>query len=290
MTWIFIILGGIYVLGRLIPWLGQNITRFYPLSGSLAIFWVWLTSLAFSQALYNRQLRIIWRLSLGILLICIFFINFILARYWTSGWLPAMISILVILVIYKPRVVLPILLLFAMGVILNPQIVLGTIMGGDNNEFTMSARTEAWRIVLEIASINPLFGVGPGNYYWYTPNFSILGWHVNFNSHNNYVDILAQTGIAGLVSFFWLVGTVGVIGWQIKSRVPEGFPRAYVIGSIGGLIGTLVSGMFGDWFLPFIYNVGYTGFRSSVLFWLFLGGIVVLDNIYQQRGIDDNIH
>jgi len=38
----------------------------------------------------------------------------------------------------------------------------------------------------------------------------------------------------------------------------------------------VVAGMMGDWVLPFFYNVGLSGFRSSMLGWLFLGGLVSL--------------
>ncbi|MCA9989204.1 MAG: hypothetical protein KDE59_33090, partial [Anaerolineales bacterium] len=33
-----------------------------------------------------------------------------------------------------------------------------------------------------------------------------------------------------------------------------------------------------DWFLPFVYNVGFPGFQASVLVWLFLGGLVAIEN------------
>ena len=31
------------------------------------------------------------------------------------------------------------------------------------------------------------------------------------------------------------------------------------------------AGMLGDWIVPFYYNAGVLGFRSSLLFWVFLG-------------------
>jgi hypothetical protein len=43
---------------------------------------------------------------------------------------------------------------------------------------------------------------------------------------------------------------------------------------IGGLAGTLVAATMADWLVPFVYNVGMQGFRSSVLGWIFLGGLV----------------
>jgi hypothetical protein len=36
--------------------------------------------------------------------------------------------------------------------------------------------------------------------------------------------------------------------------------------------------MLADWFLPFVYNIGFEGFQASVLVWMFLGGLVVLSN------------
>jgi len=34
--------------------------------------------------------------------------------------------------------------------------------------------------------------------------------------------------------------------------------------------------MLADWFLPFVYNIGFAGFRTSALAWMFLGGLVAL--------------
>jgi len=51
---------------------------------------------------------------------------------------------------------------------------------------------------------------------------------------------------------------------------------------LGGLVGTLAAGMLGDWILPFVYNVGLHGYRSSVIFWLFLGGLVALEQIIRH--------
>ena len=58
-----------------------------------------------------------------------------------------------------------------------------------------------------------------------------------------------------------------------------GFASAYVYGAIGGLAGTLVAGMLADWMLPFVYNVGLSGFRASLFPWLFLGGLMSLRRV-----------
>jgi O-antigen ligase len=147
------------------------------------------------------------------------------------------------------------------------------------DEYSISTRFDAWLIMGQIIKINPVLGLGFANYYWYTPLFPIRGYAVSFNSHNNYVDIVAQTGLVGLLClllFFWQVGW---LGWRLREQVPDGFARAYVYGALGGLAGMVVAGMLGDWVLPFFYNVGLNGFRSSMLGWLFLGGLVSLEQM-----------
>lgn len=51
----------------------------------------------------------------------------------------------------------------------------------------------------------------------------------------------------------------------------SGLEQAYVNACLAGLAGSLAAAMLGDWFLPFVYNIGIAGFRASVLGWLFLG-------------------
>ena len=138
----------------------------------------------------------------------------------------------------------------------------------------------AWIIVLAISRANPLFGLGFSNYYWYTPLFPIRGFRVSFNSHSQYVDLIAQVGFLGLICFVWLFFEVGRLGWSLKDRVPDGFPRAYAYGVLGGVVGTLVAAFLVDWVLPFVYNIGLNGFRASILPWIFFGGLIGVEQIY----------
>ncbi len=42
-----------------------------------------------------------------------------------------------------------------------------------------------------------------------------------FNSHNNYVDIVAQIGLLGLAAFLWFFWEAGKLGWHLRSIVTE---------------------------------------------------------------------
>jgi O-antigen ligase len=155
------------------------------------------------------------------------------------------------------------------------------LVSGD--EYSISTRFDAWIIMGQIIKINPILGLGFANYYWYTPLFPIRGYAVSFNSHNNYVDILAQTGLVGLFCVLWIFWEAGWLGWRLREQVPSGFAQAYVYGALGGLAGMIVAGMLGDWILPFFYNVGLNGFRSSMIGWLFLGGLVSLEHMVRSQ-------
>jgi len=134
--------------------------------------------------------------------------------------------------------------------------------------------------MVEITKASPIFGLGMANYTWYTPLFPILGYNIRFNSHNNYLDVLAQTGLVGLLCFLWFFGEIWLLGWHMRNRVPDGFPKAYVLGVLGGLIGTLLLAGLGDWVIPFVYNIGLNGFRASIFVFIFLGGLVAIARIY----------
>ena len=279
LTWLFLLLGGLYIVGRLTPELGPHITRLFvrEVSGG-AVFWIWLVALAFGQALLNRDLRPRWRLLLGALTASTLFVGLFQAREWVSGWLPPLVALAVTLGVSKPRL--------ALALSLTGGLVAAALFGFASdfagaveaeNAYSTLTRLEAWRIVGEIVAASPVLGVGPANYYWNTPLYSILGWHVSFNSHNNYVDIAAQSGLLGLACFIWLAGELVWMGFRLRETAPAGFARGYAVGALGGLAGMLAAGMLADWVLPFAYNIGLAGFRISVLGWVFLGGMAALE-------------
>jgi len=287
LTWLFIILSGFYIVWRLIPPLKPYVFRVYQEGSDASIFWVWLVAILTSQILLNRELSRRVKFVLGALLICTLYIALIEAYSWKSGWVPALIALVVIVFIGFPKLRAVAIFLGIVVMILGLSRIGNIVSGGE--DYSISTRSVAWRLILDIVKVNPILGLGPANIYWYTPLFPILGYSVNYNSHNNYIDIIAQLGIVGLVIFVWFVWEIGVLGWRLKDVAPEGFGRAYAIGALGGLIGMLVSGFLGDWFYPFVYNVGLVGYRSSMLGWLFLGGLVLLEQLYLRNGNEEAI-
>jgi len=280
-VWIYIALAGVFVACLLIPSLQAFAFRTYQRAVMDSMFWTWLVTLSVSQSLLNRQLARKWRLLLAVIGLSAFYYTFVIRQGWTSGWLPSLVSLVVILGATRPKWLVGLGLLAGIAVLVQPHLLRDLFLGGDN-EYSLTTRLEAWRILLEITRLNPILGLGPANYYGYTPLYDILGYSVSFNSHNNFIDIVAQTGLAGLACFLWFAAGLARLILRLRHSVPEGFPRAYVVGALGGLAATLTAMMFGDWVLPFVYNVGLDGFRASGMAWMFLGGVLAVERLTRQ--------
>jgi O-antigen ligase len=276
MTWTLILLGALFVIGWVTP-LGQVTSRLFPVGATAnAIFWTWLAVMSFSQALLNDNLRWPWRLLAGAICVLTMYVAFVLQYDWKSAWLPPMAGLAAVFIARWPRFGI----MMAIACYVPAELMTADAIASD--EYSYSTRIDAWLIVLNMIKTNPILGFGPANYYWYTPLFRIRGYAVKFNSHNQYLDILAQTGILGLACVLWFFAEIGLIGWRLRNLAPRGFARAYVYGALGGLAGTVASGMLVDWFLPFAYNIGFTGFRTSIFAWMFLGGLVTIQQIVRK--------
>ncbi len=285
---LFLGLGAIYLFLR--PLINNYYSLVYPIvrlfeqgaTGSL--FWVWILSISTGQLIFNHRMPLLLKIGLGGLLLAFFYNSLILGREWTSGWLPPILGASAIIFVGFRRTRIFIGLMAIIGIIATFPSLQSTVMGG--NEYSLVTRTEAWEILLKMVQVNPVFGLGPANYYFYTPIFPIRGYYVQFNSHNNYIDLLAQTGIVGLGLFLWFMVEQSLLGLRMMTKVPEGFMKGLVYGIFGGTIGTIVAGMFGDWVIPFIYNVGFNGFRASILGWFFMGALVALEQHF--RVVNEN--
>jgi hypothetical protein len=275
LTWLFIALAVLVMVIVGIPQLSE-VSSLLIKSGAIGgMFWTWAIAMMCGQLLANKRLTFLARIGLLGIVVFAFYIVFYQGRTWVSGWMPPLLAIAVILWLSKPRLSLYLTLAGIAIAITNTQALVDAVLVGDNR-YSLITRLQAWSIVGKLTLHNPLLGLGPANYYYAVRTMPIQGYFVHFSSHNNYVDLFAQYGVLGLLVFGIFLGQIGLVGLGQLGRADEGFTRGYLIGGLGGLVATAFAGFLGDWFLPFVYNIGFAGLRSSILPWFFLGGFLVI--------------
>jgi O-antigen ligase len=124
----------------------------------------------------------------------------------------------------------------------------------------------------------PVFGVGPGNNYPYMLRYSSLG-----TAHNQYMNILIELGLVGLVCFLAFAVRALMTGLALWRTVRNPVHRTMVLSWIGVFAGFLAGGMFGDFMIPSIRNGGLELFALFYVQWILLGIVVSIRNT--QRGL-----
>jgi len=272
-VWVFVGLGMVYVIGRAleIP-LTDRIYQagFYANS----MFWMWLVALPLSQAMFNKLLSLRVRILLYGIVALTFLVALLQQGDWKSGWLPAAVVAGVLFSLRFKRLVILAVPFIAVGAVIMAQDLISTDL------YSWGTRLDAWAVVLDISRADPILGLGFANYYWYAELFPIRGYRINFNSHSQFVDIIAQTGILGLICYVWILFEVGRLALNLLIKLPDGFAKGYAYGVFGGVFGAIMASFLVDWVLPFAYNIGLNGVRASILPWIFFGGLVSINQIY----------
>jgi O-antigen ligase len=273
-TWLYIGIGTVYLLAQVIPWGFDFALRwFVDAQHGSAVYWTLLASLSMGQALFNQRLKRWGRYSLAAIALLVVVFGLLRRGEWVSGWLPPALAIGVLLWLKDWRMGL--VATAVGGLVLLPSFLeyYNAQINTETQQWSSFTRFATWPIVFELIKANPISGLGPAVYPYLTSLYFYLGYYVSFNTHNNYFDIILQSGLIGLALFGWLAAVLLREGWRQGRSKGDGFRRGYANGALAALAATLVAGLFADWFLPFVYNIGIPGFQASIYVWLFAGGL-----------------
>jgi hypothetical protein len=212
-----------------------------------------------------------------VFLLLTFYVAMVQQNDWKSGWVPPFVTVAALVGLrFKKFTVVAMPFAFAVGLYLAQDLI-------STDMYSWGTRVDAWLVVLQISQTSPIIGLGFANYYWYAKVFTIRGYHIKFNSHSQFVDIVAQTGVLGLLCFFWILFEVGRLAWNLAHNLKDGFARGYAYGVLTGVLGCLMASFLVDWVLPFAYNIGLDGVRASILPWIFFGGLLSVEQIFAEK-------
>jgi hypothetical protein len=284
---------GLAFVNRLINWDGP-------------IWRVWAVALSVSMALFHEGLSKERRLAVAavapaVLLGPLLISQSVAWEYqaWASGWLPATLALVTILAFWlnarwRWGMIGP--YLFASLAVLMAVYKAVDITGEER--YSLDTRGIAWRGLVQLLDGNWILGLGPASYWHYWKGvFGAISYldprtgyfHYSYdptvNMHNNYLDILGQMGLVGVVILLWLFAALLRQALRVADAEAPGFGRAYGVACLGGLLGMAGAGMLGDWFLPFVYNIGFNGFKDSYMGWLLLGGLTLLEHTRRHGSV-----
>jgi hypothetical protein len=251
---------------------------------------MWPVVLLVAQLLFNPRISRGWRLvgwgavplwGLWTARACIGF---------KGGWVPALLSMLLLLLLKSWRhLAAGLLVLVLLVAAVGPSQITNLLL--DNEQDSASVlRSSLWEDVFRMGLRSPVVGLGLASYsyYWNVPSFQSKSYqYVNHRAfsrqqytpaaHNMFADVFAQMGGVGLGFLLWAIAAGLRLGLGAHRSARSGFGRAYAAGVLCGFVSQAVSSFFfADWLLPYVYNLGFYGFPQAAYTWLLLGSLVPL--------------
>jgi O-antigen ligase len=103
----------------------------------------------------------------------------------------------------------------------------------NNENFAVVERLAHWQAAYHMASAHPFLGVGLGNYEVAYPRYGLPSWPRPLgHAHNDYLNVLAETGMVGLAAY--LAGWGTIVYWTLRVlRQRDPVMRGLVLGLLG---------------------------------------------------------
>lgn len=220
---------------------------------------------------FQKQARPLSRILALIILLIAIFVIFYRSVSWVSGWL-GLFACVATVAFFSGRRIFALVLLIAViaSVIAWPFIQTNIITSseeeGDYDRFALMQGA------MKYATNFPL-GVGLGNYRTYNSFYYGEKWETTgyTSAHGTYAQLLAETGVPGLLLFIWLLSSG--FSWMSKhyKMVKDQSTRNYLLAALGQMVGISLAAIIGDYIIPTYHNGGLTTFSATIYSWLIWG-------------------
>ena len=250
-------------------------------SSNLGLLNVLFACLALGQTIYAKKGTA--RLGFGVL--TSIFTGGVVMAFGRESWIGLIIAVWIILLLrFKnplalllPLIILPILLLFIPGVInfFDPTKVYG------------ADRLNIWQDTIAIWQHSPYLGVGAGNFQFFDITY---GTEVAGVAHNQFLEVLAEMGVQGLVCLVVAIIMIGRVVFQRFNSARSDMGKALSLAYLGYFAALLFAAFFAD---PFVPSTAAGGGTAPFIFisylWIFLGLVLSIPNWDSEAAALDNM-
>ncbi|KPL04481.1 MAG: hypothetical protein AMJ90_00620 [candidate division Zixibacteria bacterium SM23_73_2] len=260
-----------FYLFNWVPASGFRISSFYGNPNLLATHLVAVIPLLFVLILKKLNWTgIMAGATLGLALVCLIFTG---TRSSWIGFVGSLVFLFFLLrwvktfkLNWKALLTLGIIFLIVLSIIIiNWDIIAGRISQMISFSGSVSIRIHLWEVTFDLIKSAPILGTGLGTFPVEFSRFKYPDFNLEvpieniLNAHNEYLEILAEMGILGLVIFLWfLSGFFGYAFRYIKNKKEQ---RLIVSGLISGVTAVLVGSLF---------NLGLRWTGSAFIFWFLI--------------------
>lgn len=190
----------------------------------------------------GRPITWLWWSAIGIVSLSI------LLNFTRGVWLGCSVAAVYLVARWKPRWLLALPILLALGYLTAPSIVRERVYLAlhPHQDPALSIRLEMWRVAIRMIRAHPWVGVGPNNivevYPLYMPpgKSPRVGYHNHF--HNDFLQFAAERGLPCLFAWVWLMAALGWYTWKIRRRLTS--QRWVADATLAGWLAFLAEGCF----------------------------------------------
>lgn len=195
-----------------------------------------------------------------------------------GGWLGFAFSALVFILLVERKLLLAAVPIVVGGLYLLPDSIINRIMSIANfADSSNNYRLVMWDITLDIIKDHKWIGVGFGHQPFKQTFESYIRTMPTYHAHNTFLEIGAELGIVGLVTFIFFLFITFKYGILKLVKSEDKYIKYVGAGIISGLAGVLVHGM--------VETILYIP-KIIMVFWMMIAFIVTLAKISEKETMD----
>lgn len=278
-TYAYLFAGSLYCLGSIFaPYLSifskKHILGFArpevfgESSSGLGTLLVLFSNVSFSKALHAKSnvARVLW------ILLTVFYGIGVITALGREAWIGLFLSTFIMLVIRARNPTALLILLVPLALLFIP----GATNFFDPTQVYGSDRLKIWLDSYNIWLHSPIFGIGAGNFQFFDRVYAVDKAGL---AHNQFLQVMAEMGIQGLISLIWLLAAVGLQVWKSYWSAKSNLAKSIALTYIGFYVSLVFGGLFTGIFIPSAAAGGGTAaFVEASVRWLLLGLVLSIPN------------